>query len=78
VLFRSASRANSHENESIEFGDVGAHLVFPVGPVVAALGTPVVYRVADVFGVEYFGEAIGGAALLPLARAGDEVDVAGS
>lgn len=42
-----------------------------------AVGTPVVYGVADVFTVEDFGEAIGRAAVLPLAGAGDEVDVAG-
>jgi IMP cyclohydrolase len=43
---------------------------------VAALVAPVVDGVADVFAAEDFGEAIGGAAVFPLAGTGDEVDVA--
>ncbi len=58
-------------------GDVFAHLVLPVGPVVAALGAPIVERVADAFAGEDFGEAVGGAAVLPRACAGGDVDVAG-
>ncbi len=48
----------------IEAGNVFAHFVFPVGPVVAALGAPVVYGVANAFAIEDFGEAIGWAAVL--------------
>lgn len=42
----------------------------------AALEAPVVDGVADAFAGEDFGEAIGGAAVLPLTGAGDEMDVA--
>lgn len=57
-------------------GDIFAHLVFPVGPVVATLGAPVVERVADAFAGKDFREAIGGAAVFPLAGAGADVNVA--
>jgi hypothetical protein len=60
-----------------EAGDVFAHLVFPIGPVVAALGAPVVEGVADAFAAEDFGEAVGGAGFFPGAGAGGDVDVAG-
>ena len=43
----------------------------------APFRAPVVYRVADTFAVEDFGEPIGGTAVFPGAGAGDEVDVAG-
>ena len=44
----------------------------------AALGTPVIYGMADALAGQDFGEAIGGAAMLPRSGAGDEVNVAGS
>ena len=43
----------------------------------AALVAPIIHGVTDIFAVEDFGQAIGGAALFPLAGAGDEVDIAG-
>ena len=61
----------------IELGEVGAHFVFPVGPVVASLGTPIIYGVANVFAIQDFGESVRGTAVFPLAGTGDEVDVAG-
>jgi hypothetical protein len=60
----------------VEFAHVFAHFVFPVRPVVTALGAPVVDGVTNALAGEDFGEAIGGAAVLPLARTGDEVNVA--
>ena len=61
---------------SEEAGDVFAHLVFPVRPVVATLRAPVVEGVVDAFAGENVGEAIGGAAVFPLAGAGADVNVA--
>jgi hypothetical protein len=57
--------------------DVLAHLVLPVRPVVAALWTPIVQRVADALAGKDFGKAIGRAAVLPRAGAGGDVNVAG-
>src|SRR5258705_10885349 len=62
---------------SEEAGDVFAHHVLPVGPVVAAVGAPIVERVANIFAGEDFGEAIRGAGIFPLPGAGRDVDVAG-
>ena len=44
----------------------------------AAVGTPVINGVGNIFVGENFGESIGGAAMFPRAGAGDEVDVAGA
>jgi hypothetical protein len=63
--------------DSEEAGDVFAHFVLPVGPVVAALGAPVVQRVADAFAGQDLGEAVGGGGFFPLACAGYQMDVAG-
>src|SRR5260370_5622408 len=49
--------------------------MLPVRPVVAALRAPVVQRVTDTFAGENFGEAISRPAVLPLTRAGAEVNV---
>src|ERR1700741_5133372 len=57
--------------------DVFAHHVLPVGPVVAAVGAPVVERMADAFAGEDFGQAIGRAGIFPLAGAGGDMNVAG-
>ena len=43
----------------------------------AALVAPIIDGVTDILAVEDLGQAIGGAALFPLAGAGDEVDIAG-
>src|SRR5204863_9683894 len=59
-----------------KLGDVLAHLVFPIRPVVAALRTPVVERVADPLAGENFREAVGGPAVLPGTRTGADVNVA--
>src|SRR5260370_16884198 len=48
-----------------ELRDVFAHLMLPVGPVVAALRAPVVERVADAFAGKNFGEAVGRAPGFP-------------
>ena len=79
TIYRAPTRKlrGGRGQELVELRNVGAHLVLPVGPIVAALRTPVVHRVADVFAVEDFGESIGGAAMLPLAGAGNEMDIAG-
>src|ERR1700674_3783909 len=61
---------------SEEATDVFAHLVLPVGPVMAALGTPVVQVMVNAFAGEDFGEAVRGAAVFPRAGAGGDVDVA--
>src|ERR1700719_2209879 len=58
-------------------GDVFAHFGFPVGPVVAALGAPIVEGVADAFAGEDLGEAVGGGGVFPFAGAGDQMNVAG-
>jgi hypothetical protein len=63
-------------SKSVEAGDVFAHFVFPVGPIVAALRAPIIDRVADAFSGEDFGESVGWAAVLPLAGAGDQANVA--
>src|SRR5260221_13392927 len=60
-----------------EFGDGLAHLVLPIGPVVAALWTPVVERMANVLRRENAGEMVCGAGVFPLAAAGGQVSVAG-
>ncbi len=69
-------RESPFRSPSKQFSDVLAHLVFPEGPIVAALGAPSVHGIANAFAGEDFGEAIGGAAVFPGAVAGDEVDVA--
>jgi hypothetical protein len=53
-----------------------AHLMLPIGPVVPALGTPVVQGMSDSLAGEDLGQPIGGAAVLPLTCAGADVDVA--
>src|SRR6266567_1643588 len=53
-----------------------AHLVLPIRPVVAALRTPVVQRVADSFAGKNFGEAVRGRAVFPRTGAGGNVNVA--
>ena len=70
-------RAPSYPGRSEEAGDVFAHHVLPVGPVVAAVGAPIVEGVVNVFAGEDFGEAIRGAGICPLPGAGGDVDVAG-
>jgi len=70
-------RAPSYPGRSEEAGDVFAHHVLPVGPVVAAVGAPIVEGVVNVFAGEDFGEAIRGAGIFPLPGAGRDVDVAG-
>ena len=50
--------------------------MFPVRPVVAALGAPVVERVADSLAGKNFGETVGRTAVFPLARTGGDVNVA--
>src|SRR6266550_5484734 len=64
------------KSDSEKLGDVLAHLVFPVRPVVAALRAPVVERVADPLAGENFREAVGGPAVLPGTRTGADVNVA--
>src|SRR6266481_2036120 len=59
-----------------QFSYVLPHLVLPVGPVVAALGPPVVERMADALAGENLGEPVGRAAVLPLARSRADVNVA--
>src|SRR5438034_1232559 len=54
-------------SSSVELGDVLAHLVLPVGPVVAALRAPVVERMANVLLRENAGKMIRGAGIFPLA-----------
>src|SRR6266404_2311898 len=74
VLFRGSKLRTALNSEKL--GDVFAHLVFPVGPVVATLGAPVVQRMAYAFAGKNFGETVGRPAVLPLARAGGDVNVA--
>jgi len=57
-------------------GYIFAHLMLPVGPVVAAFRTPVVQRMPDSLARKNLGQAIRGAAVLPLAGTRAEVDVA--
>jgi len=57
---------------------VGPHLVVPVGPVVAALRSPVVERVGDALAAQDVGEMVGGPAVLPRPAARDDVDVRSS
>src|SRR6266704_1646625 len=61
---------------SEKLGHILPHLVPPVRPVVTALGTPVVERMAYALAGKNFGEAVRGAAVLPGARAGGDVDIA--
>src|SRR5882724_9565127 len=75
--YRYSLRAPCYPGWSEEAGDVFAHHVLPVGPVVAAVGAPIVEGVANVFAGEDFGDSIGGAGIFPLAGAGGDVDVAG-
>ena len=74
--YRYSLRAPSYPGRSEEAGDVFAHHVLPVGPVVAAVGAPIVEGVVNVFAGEDFGEAIRGAGIFPLASARRDVDVA--
>src|ERR1700738_4949101 len=75
---RSAGRISEEVlGGSEQTGDVFAHLVLPIRPVVAAFGAPVVQRMANAFGGEDFGEAVGGAGIFPLAGAGGDVNIAG-
>src|SRR5882672_4928559 len=74
LLFRGSNLRTTIDSEKL--GDVFAHLVFPIRPVVAALGAPVVERMADAFAGKYFGEAVGWSAVFPLARTGGDVNVA--
>ena len=55
--------------------DVFAHLVMPVGPVVAAFRGPVVEMMSDAAAREHVGHSIGGPAVLPGTTAGHESDV---
>ena len=73
----SKAVASYRTPQLVEAGDVFAHFGFPEGPVVAALGAPIVDGVANAFAIEDFGEVIGGAAVFPRAGAGDEMNVAG-
>src|SRR6266849_6407951 len=73
-LFRGSKLRTTLDSEKL--GDVFAHLVFPVGPVVATLGAPVVQRMADAFAGKNFGEAVGRPAVFPLARTSGDVNVA--
>src|SRR5713226_3645476 len=65
------------ERESEQAGNVLAHLVLPIRPVVPALRTPIVEGVANALRGEHFGEAIRRARVFPLAGAGGNVNVAG-
>src|SRR6266567_1541684 len=56
--------------------NVLAHLVLPIRPVVAALRTPVIQRVADSFAGKNFREAVRGRAVFPRTGAGGNVNVA--
>src|SRR5882762_3504374 len=49
-----SKRRNNDKQFLEELRDVFPHLVFPVRPIVAALGAPVVQRVADAFAGENF------------------------
>src|SRR6266568_3415301 len=62
---------------SEKLGHILSHLVLPVRPVVSALGTPVVERMAYALAGKNFGEAVRGAAVFPWARAGGDVDITG-
>src|ERR1700720_1021269 len=64
------------KSNSEKLRDVLAHLVLPVRPVMAALRSPVVERVADPLAGQNFREAVGGPAVLPGARTGADVNVA--
>src|SRR5882672_1629615 len=66
------------QSPSIELGDILAHLVLPVRPVVAALWAPVVERVANVLLREDAGKMIRGAGIFPLAGARGQVNVTGT
>src|SRR5882762_7473974 len=55
--YRYSLRAPSYPGRSEEAGDVFAHHVLPVGPVVTAVGAPIVEGVVNVFAGEDFGEA---------------------
>src|SRR5260370_22529142 len=57
--------------------DVFAHLVFPIGPIVAAHRSPVIERMANAFAGEDFRKMISGPGIFPLASAGRKVNVAG-
>src|SRR5882724_8520999 len=76
LLFRGSKLGTTLNSEKL--GDVFAHLVFPIRPVVAALGAPVIERVADSLAGKNFREAVGWPAVFPLARAGGDVNVARS
>src|SRR6266481_9216341 len=68
--------AATTQRQSEEATEVLAHLVLPVGPVVATLGTPIVQMMVNAFAGENFGETVGRAAVFPRAGAGGDVDVA--
>src|SRR5436309_3686444 len=74
LLFRGSKLGTTLNSEKL--GDVFAHLVFPIRPVVAALGAPVIERVADSLAGENFREAVSRAAVFPLSRTGGDVNVA--
>lgn len=76
---RGTGRASKSTGDVLKkAGDVFAHLVLPEGPVVAALGAPVVEGVANALAGEDFRKAVGGAAILPRAGAGGDVNIARS
>ena len=61
-----------------QFGDVLAHFVLPEGPIVAALWSPIINGVVNLFIGKNLGEAIGRPTVLPGSGAGNEVNIAGS
>src|SRR6266404_1457034 len=74
VLFRGSKLRTALHSEKL--GDVFAHLVFPVRPVVATLGAPVVQRMANSLAGKNFREAVSRPAVFPLSRTGGDVNVA--
>lgn len=58
-------------------GDVFAHLVLPVRPVVAAHGTPVIERMSNALVREDSGKMVRGTGIFPGAGAGSQMNVAG-
>src|SRR5258707_5371682 len=68
--------AATTQRQSEEATEVLAHLVLPVGPVVATLGTPIVQVMVNAFAGENFGEAVGTGPRFPRGGVRGDGDIA--
>src|SRR5215831_21057976 len=76
TFFAMVNHPSEANNRLVVLPYVFPHLVMPVGPFVTALWAPVVKMMSDAAVPEDLGHAVGRAAVLPRAAAGNEPDVA--